>query len=157
MGGGGPLLATDLWPLAVGNSWTYSPDSKCAMPDVFQVAELAPYQGRMAYRFTDTCSPDGFWLSVVDGNIQQFAEAWHSNLAVPIEDGATWAWNDTYDFVWKSEPTVTVQMGTFHDCWRRVDPDNEAALSRVYCPGIGSVLSESPTEHYELTAYHVGP
>ena len=61
-------------------------------------------------------------------------------LAEPVEDGVAWATAiDTsyHEYKWESVGTVTVPVGTFDNCWKRVDLQNDGYLT--YCRGVGRV------------------
>ena len=156
----GPIQASDLWPLAVGNTWssTASVDDPTCDPDAMEVVGFELHEGRMAYRLTLSCTSDDLWVNVEGGSVYQFlGGAWKPSMAMPVEEGAVWDWDASYKFAWTKVASVTVKAGTFTDCWRRIDPKSDQAATRVYCPGVGGVLFERGAVRSELTAYHVGP
>lgn len=159
--GGGPVTATDLLPLAVGNSWTYSAttlSSGCDMPNQVDVISLEPYEGKMAFQLTDSCFDTGpSWLSVVDGTIQQFADEWRISIGAPVAEGSHWTYNPSVELEWRSAGTVTVEAGTFQNCWTRATVARPTDLERTYCPGVGRVLDVRAGARSELTAYHLEP
>lgn len=157
----GPVSAIDLLPLAVGNTWTYSAtmlSSGCDMPNEVNVISLEPYEGKMAFQLTDSCFDTGpSWLSVVDGTIQQFADAWRTSVGAPVSEGSRWTYNEVVEYEWQSAGAVTVPAGTFQNCWTRVTVDKPASIERTYCPGVGRVLDEREGVRSELTTYHLEP
>ncbi|HXK17995.1 MAG TPA: hypothetical protein VNG33_09340 [Polyangiaceae bacterium] len=160
--GGTPVLTPALlFPLAVGNKWTFSgpPLKGCAsgqFEESFTAYEL--HGGRMAYESVDTCQPNApVWLSEQDGAIAQFSGTdWAVSLAPPVEEGAEWD-SGGVRFGWHAVPTVTVPAGTFDNCWKRALVLYPDSFARTYCPGIGPTLDEDSGMRTELTAYVVAP
>jgi hypothetical protein len=157
--GGAAVVAADLLPLADGNNWTYSAAEEiegCTMANRLQVSGPESYEGRMAYRLVDSCSPDSPSLvSVNEGRIEQFSKQWDVTLGMPLAEGTTWQYSLGTTFKWQAVGTVTVPAGTFENCWKRVAMSQANATHRTYCPGVGRVLDERGEAKSELVSYEL--
>jgi hypothetical protein len=157
--GGGAVVAADLLPLADGNNWTYSAEEDiegCTMANHLQVTGPESYEGRMAYRLVDSCSPDSpSFVSVIEGRIEQFSKQWDVTLGMPLAEGTTWQYSVSTTFTWQAVGTVTVPAGTFENCWKRVAMSQANATHRTYCPGVGRVLDERGEAKSELVSYEL--
>jgi len=158
-GGGAELVAADLLPLAVGNTWTYSATdlySGCEMLNVLEVVSTEMHEGRMAYRVTESCTPDSdSWLSEVDGAIESFGAEWQVSMGMPVAAGTTWPYGTAIEFGWEEAGTVTVQAGTFENCWSRINVTTPTDMKRTYCPGVGRVLDARDDQRSELVSYQL--
>jgi hypothetical protein len=163
-GGAITTLATELFPLGMGYSWTTnapSVDSSCdpAYPDQ-EVYAVALVDGREAWVMTYPCfaqdPAEDALLAVIDGQIAQFlGSSWQTTLALPVEEGHTWTIQNEdmwLVFTWHAAGEVTVPAGTFTDCWRREEA-SEPGYGVTYCPGVGPVRWAYVSNTTELTAY----
>ena len=168
-GGQGTVLPSDLFPLALGNRWTYvllaDPTGYCdptyLSEEVYDTDEL---DGVSGFILTSPCyAPDPALdarLAFVDGEVvQRLEDAWQVVLAAPVEPNAAWDLpygGGTFNYSWSFEGEVTVPAGTFQNCWsRRLSPAEASPDIDVYCPGVGPVRRTSNDLTIELASYLV--
>jgi len=156
----------DLFPLAVGNSWTTNAPSAQAACDATypsqDVYATEEFNGQSAFLTSDVCfehNPDtDSRLAVIGGEIAQWLDSsWQVTLPLPVEEGHTWTIQiegTATEFRWAYAGDVTVQAGTFTGCWRR-ERTAEAGSFVTYCPGVGPVRWAGPAVAYEITSYDV--
>lgn len=167
-GGQSVTIPADLFPLAVGNIWTYSILEQ-PMPDFCdpehlteEVYALDTVGGREGFVTSAVCfapSDQDSRLAAVDGEIQQWiGDMWHVTLAAPLKDGHRWILDvgePPSEFSWQSTGTVTVPAGTFENCWSRVPVPVEAGVVVTYCLGVGPVRRASAAVTVEMTSYEL--
>ncbi len=141
----GPLTAHDLAPLAVGNRWTYTVTGdkfNCPVGSLSTTVEsLAPFAGREAYQVRDFCMPAELIAFSYEGDalLQNFGPTeWHTVMALPIQDGASWIFVDPVTITWHAVPSITVPAGAFNNCFMRT-VSQSPNLEATFCPGVGQV------------------
>ena len=140
-----------LFPLAMGNSWTYSvaavgTGSICATGSHEQhVVSANPTGGRDAFQVTNFCSGAAgtFDYATAAGDEIDFyyQTQWLTLISPPLEEGHMWPYFNT-SYHWHRETSVTVPAGTYDDCWTAVQ-DVSYTASLTYCRGVGLVRSYS--------------
>ena len=149
-GGGG---SGKLYPIAVGNTWTYDVAAlgsypSCAAGSHSQTVMSGPttLDGKQAYAITNFCSaitgtqpvsPD----PTSDAVYFYYNDTWLTFVSVPLTDGATWTYFNS-SYTWQRETSVTVPAGTFTDCWTAKQNVTYTAYL-TYCRGVGMVRSYS--------------
>lgn len=147
-GGGG---AMPLYPLAVGNRWTFTvasvgAGSVCAPGSYDQtVVSANPAGGRAAFQVTNWCTGAAgtYDYSEPGGDEVDFyyQSTWAPLVGVPLQEGHTWSYFNA-SYTWHRETSVTVPAGTWSDCWTaRQNVSYTAYLT--YCRGVGLVRSYS--------------
>jgi hypothetical protein len=162
-GGGGTganeIQPVDLYPLAVGNSWTFSvtpPNIFC--PDgteTLSVVDLAPYEGRDAYQLTDSCDPGAVsYLTIVEDHVEQWGNGtWQANLSPPLQTGFMWQFNGR-TLQWTDVGNQVVPAGTFDHCWdRSIVGEGMPAQQTTYCAGVGPVSGYFVESDVQLVSY----
>jgi hypothetical protein len=162
--GGAParLTAAALYPLAVGNRWSYAvteltTEVRCSSDTVSDITVIDKEEvaGREAFLITGPCEWSGeAHVAAVDDELQQFLGTWEAALAMPVEPGHQWLVMGMYLFEWRNAGSVTVPAGTFDDCWDRIAPD-EPGWSRTYCAGVGPVKEIADEYELRLVSYHL--
>jgi hypothetical protein len=152
------VLAIDLLPLTVGNSWEFDvlplnggmPFNCPLGPSTMTVAETLELDGRSAFRVVNLCGNDLF-LSIdgdaVDLHLDGEMPPWKRFMENPVEDGHEWLFALDLSFRWAFHGSISVPAGDFDNCWRREVVDNTNYI--VYCPGVGEVHSYQPEGEYE--------
>lgn len=160
-GGQGGAQPASLWPLAFGNSWTYTvtlstPDTLCeAGTRVVTATGPSAFEGKQAFAVSDVCGGADGHYAVEGGEVLEWAQGfWADSLAAPLEEGTSWVTDGTSTYSWKKAPTVTVPAGTFRDCWERTSSD-ALQFTKVYCPGIGLARATTAGRTAELTEHTV--
>ena len=62
---------------------------------------------------------------------------WSPVVDEPIQEDHTWPVFST-SYTWYSYGSITVEAGTFHDCWEKRQNVAYDSYS-VWCPGVGAV------------------
>lgn len=149
-----------LWPLTVGNSWTYETDhpliqgsGPCTDGYTTELVGMAQIMGRSAYEADTSCSDTPTYYSVsddgVDGYVSKVTQDFVPVIAAPVVEGATFESNHL-TFKWHELDSITVPAGTFHHCWERQLTNGTSPTSETYCPGVGLVQSNRNTFAYVL-------
>jgi hypothetical protein len=149
---GGSIMSKTLFPLAVGNQWTYAvaavgTGSICNAGSHSQrVISTNAVAGRPAFQLNSFCTAlpsvndyaagpkadqidfyyQGTWLTFLDPNLTQ---------------GHSWPYFNT-SFYWRHETQIVVPAGIYNDCWTTVQDVAYTAYS-TYCRGVGLVRSYS--------------
>jgi hypothetical protein len=150
-GGGGGGGSTKLFPLAVGNRWTYTvaavgTGAICATGLHDQTVVSANMAGsRPAFQLTNWCTgaPGTYDYSEPGGDAVDFYynSTWAPVIDLPLQEGHTWPYFNT-SYTWHRETTITVPAGTFTDCWTANQNVTYTAYL-TYCRGAGLVRSYS--------------
>jgi hypothetical protein len=150
-GGGSGGGVAPLYPLAVGNRWTYAvtavgAGAVCAagMHDQ-HVLGAAPAGGRPAFQLDNFCSGVGgsYDYSLPGGDEVDFYYngTWAPIIDLPLQEGHSWTYFNT-SYTWHRETSITVPAGTFGDCWT-ANQDVSYTAFLTYCRGAGLVRSYS--------------
>jgi len=136
-----------LWPLELGRAWHY--DLNCgacecdAMDWVVEVTAMVDIGGRDAFEVHEGCGLTDFGsYYAITGTLvekwNEFTETWDPMWEEPVVDGQVWSSGYTQ---WTAVPEITVDAGSFTDCWRAEAIGNPKVMGTgpVYCPGIGVV------------------
>lgn len=158
------LRATDYYPLAVGNEWTY-------------VATVGPAAERTT-RITGM--RDGYYVDDAQGMFKVDAGGLRDDrrymLAEPIERGRGWksivsvASTERYEIV-ETGFTVSTRAGIFKDCVQvrgtnRIDANRDLRVEWTYAPGVGIVRLATavrdgtrvvPQTAWELKSFKLAP
>jgi hypothetical protein len=150
--GSGSADHADLYPLAVGNTWTYNvtivgAGSTCS-PGTFSQSVLSanPAGGRAAYQVSDFCTAlagETYDYSTPGGDEVDFyyGSDWLELIDPTLVDGTSWTYANT-SYTWKRETSVTVPAGSYDDCWTANQNVSYTAYS-TYCRGAGLVHNYS--------------
>jgi len=140
-----------LYPIAVGNSWTFTvaavgAGSVCdAGTYMQQVVSANPVGGRAAFQMTDFCTGiSGTYDYATPGGDEvdfYYSGSWLTLVDPMLVDGHTWTYFNT-SYAWKRESSVSVPAGTYSDCWTAVQQVSYTAYM-TYCRGAGLVRSYS--------------
>jgi hypothetical protein len=170
-----------LFPLAVGNRWTYRvtagvpSSSPCPEGDhSTEILAASTVDGRAAFEANHVCdvgTPDavrfyahtdlGMQSQRCLGGATSCSGGWALGLPRPIVDGATFE-TRAGETRLRRVGSVTVAAGTFSECWEtRAEPPSP--LVSVYCTGVGPVAfsqkdeASPPSVDYalELTSFVV--
>jgi hypothetical protein len=160
-----PLRARDLYPLAIGNQWTY--EIHAAGQSVLRTIEIVSQQ-------------DGFFLDSKNGRLTQDKKGLRDGdrylIENPVEKGRSWfsvmsvESSEEFEIVDAGHP-CTVQAGTFGRCvvvraTTKLDPSRSIAIESTYAEGVGLVMLHSeqsdkgqamPVLDMELVAYKLTP
>jgi hypothetical protein len=143
----GPSPA-DLFPLAVGNSWTYADESPALPPE--------RRGGERTVRIVERTA-DGWFRDDERNELRAGPDCVNDRirrlLCAPIRVGAQWASvvsvssTERYEIAAVGVP-VTTPAGTFAGCVRvrsqnRAGPEASLVVDTTYAPGVGPVLIES--------------
>lgn len=149
--GGGTTADTSLYPLAVGNTWTYDvvavgAGSVCASgAHTTTILGTDTVDGREAFETTNWCSGVSGTDFIADGDgdevLFNYSGDWLRLIAEPIQAGYSWPYFNT-SYTWESAGSVTVPAGTFDDCWT-ARQDVTYTAYQTYCRGVGLVESYS--------------
>ena len=150
--GSGSSQHGDLYPLAVGNTWTYNvatvgAGSTCSAGTYSQTVQSAnSVGGRAAYQVTDFCTAlagETYDYSTPGGDEVDFyyGSDWLELIDPNLVAGETWTYANT-SYTWKRETTVTVPAGSYDDCWTANQNVSYTAYS-TYCRGAGLVHNYS--------------
>jgi hypothetical protein len=150
-GGGGGSGTPVLYPLAVGNRWTFSvaavgAGAICSPGSYDQrVVSANPAGGRAAFQLTNFCTGVGgtYDYSEPGGDEVDFyySNTWAPIVDVPLQEGHTWTYFNA-SYTWHRETSVTVPAGTWSDCWTAKQNVTYTAYL-TYCRGVGLVRSYS--------------
>ncbi len=150
-GSGTPSGSTALYPLALGNSWTYSVaavggGSICAAGTHEQHVVSANAVGsRAAFQMTNFCSGATSTYDYAPGTNDEidfyYSSQWLTLVDGTLTEGHMWPYFNT-SYQWHRESAVTVPAGTYDDCWTAVQ-DVSYTASLTYCRGVGLVRSYS--------------
>ena len=143
--GGGGGTTTALYPLAVGNRWTYTvtavgAGSSCAAGSFDQhVLGANAAGGRAAFQLDNFCSGAAgtYDYSQPGGDEVEFYDnaAWAPIIDLPLQEGHSWTYFNS-SYTWHRETSVTVPAGTFDDCWT-ANQDVTYTAYLTYCRGAG--------------------
>jgi hypothetical protein len=159
-GGSSGVTPVTLFPLAVGNQWTFQmtvtgPSPSCpAGPATDTITKMETVGGRTAFRLNDSClSPSGDYdYSLNAGQIDVEAQGmWYPYLAAPVQDGHSWS-DRSVTYTWRKVPSITVPAGTFSDCWSRY-PSLSVLDVATYCNHVGPVQYVGASGRKELVSY----
>lgn len=152
--GGNTHGASALYPLAMGNSWTYSvaavgAGSICAAGMYEQHAVSANMvAGRAAFQMTSFCSGVSSTYDYAPAATTTndevdfyYSSSWLTLVDPMLTEGHTWPYFNT-SYHWHREGTITVPAGSYDDCWTAVQNVSYTA-SLTYCRGVGLVRSYS--------------
>jgi hypothetical protein len=134
-----PLRAKDLYPLHVGNQWTY--EVRAAGQKVLRTIEILSQQ-------------DGFFLDSMNGRLAEDAKGLRDGdrylIENPVQRGHTWfsvmtIQNTEHFEILSAGHPCTVQAGTFGRCatvraTSQIDPARTIAIESTYAEGVGLVL-----------------
>lgn len=150
-GSGSSSGSTALYPLAAGDSWTYSvaavgTGSICAAGVHEQhVVSENMVAGRAAFQMTSFCSAvAGTYDYAPRGDDEvdfYYQGSWLTLVDPTLTEGRTWPYFTT-SYHWHREATVTVPAGSYDDCWTAIQNVSYTA-SLTYCRGVGLVRSYS--------------
>ncbi len=157
-GGGGDGGAPDgaagshaLYPLAVGDRWTYKvtlvgAGSVCAAGSHDQqVVSANAVGGRAAFQMTSFCSgiagAGDYSAPGGDEVDYYYSGRWAAIVDPTLVDGHAWSYFNT-SYHWRRESTITVPAATYDDCWTAVQDVSYTAYL-TYCRGAGLVRSYS--------------
>ena len=153
----GSVTAAQLFPLAVGNRWTYQVTSTAA--DCPSGSHDASIVGTMtegnetAFDFRDYCEDSSpTYLRAANDEVLEYQVDWARSLAQPVQDGYSWMFTQNFTLTWHAAGTVTVPAGTFQNCWDRLSMSGATLVTKTYCPDVGPV-KESGFEDVVLTSY----
>ena len=180
-GSAGEPTPESLFPLAVGNRWTYLvtttlPDSSpCpAGEHSTELVSSSTVDGRMAFEAKHVCDalmPEAvrfYAYSELGVETKRCAAGaagcgpnWVIGLPRPVAEQATFQALDGLRTVHRVG-RVTVPAGTFEECWE-TRGESPSPLVSVYCPGVGAVAfsqmdeTSPPSVDYalELTSFDV--
>jgi hypothetical protein len=146
-----PAGSTALYPIAVGDRWTYTvaavgAGSVCAAGSHDQqVVSANAAGGRAAFQMTSFCTgiagagdystPGGDEVDYL------YQTTWAAIVDPTLVEGHAWTYFNT-SYHWHRETSVTVPAGTYADCWTAVQNVSYTA-SLTYCRGVGLVRSYS--------------
>jgi len=168
-GGTAGVVPSDLFPLALGNSWTWVVINEATADTcdenylVEELYEADTVGGRDALIISSACAPPDLEqdarMAVVDQEVTQWIdEQWQVTLSAPVGGDHTWTIVSSGapgDYRWVATGEVTVPAGTFQNCWTRQLLPEEPTSIRTYCPGVGPVREEYPALTLELASYHL--
>jgi hypothetical protein len=150
-GGGGGGGTAALYPLAVGNRWSYNVQpvgggSICAPGSHDQhVLSANAAGGRPAFQLDNFCSGAAgtYDYSQPAGDAVDFyyQGSWAPLIELPLQEGHSWSYFNS-GYTWHRETSVTVPAGTFTDCWTAQQNVSYTAYL-TYCRGAGLVRSYS--------------
>jgi hypothetical protein len=147
-GGAGAPGPAELFPLAVGNSWTYLDRSPALPPGSRPPERTVRILSRTA---------DGFYRDSDRGELRVDGDCLRDRLrrllCAPVEAGRSWvsvtgvSSTERYEIVATGE-RVRTPAGTFGGCVRvrahvRAGPEAENVLELTYAPGVGPVRIET--------------
>jgi hypothetical protein len=133
-------------PIAMGNSWTYAVTVAGTYPDCSNgggtsaVTQHQTLDGKDAYLITSFCPGiQSVWYSA-DGDVVYAynGQTWILALDAPVVDGHTWS-NTLETFVWKDVGSITVNAGTFANCFEADVQDEAQYYAVTFCRGVGPV------------------
>jgi hypothetical protein len=147
----------NLFPLAVGNRWTFrvttpvASGSPCPAGDhSTEIVGRSTVGGRDAFEAKHVCdvgrldavrlyaySDVGVETQRCSGGVASCGSSWSVALPRPIVDGAQLEAPDG-ERVLRRVGRLSVEAGTFDDCWELRSPGS-APLLQVYCVGVGPV------------------
>jgi hypothetical protein len=157
-GGTRAVTPSDLYPLAVGNQWTFTTTANpgatalCKVGTVMNTINSSDMQlGRAAFEATSYCGAMTT-LSLSDNGVDQLLSgAWVTILAAPVSDGASWQTTQA-TYTWHGPLSIQVPAGSFDNCWKR-SPSTASLPDVSYCPGVGTVEIDDSTYTTVLTSY----
>lgn len=163
---GQTFAPAELFPLAVGNTWTYEVTEKtlgaCVSDPSETVASTVDIDSVTAFNLTSACfdrEEGDYSILAVNGAeiVQQMGGTWETTYATPLADGHSWTIaSGVYTFTWEQVGQVTVPAGTFEDCWRRpITPESESTENTTLCRGVGPVIRENSMWRLELSEYQL--
>jgi hypothetical protein len=140
-----------LYPMAVGDSWTFSvaavgAGSICAAGSHEQhVMSANAVGGRAAFQLTNFCTGvTGTYDYAVNGDNEvdfYYQGSWLTLVDPNLTEGHMWPYFNT-SYHWHRETSVTVPAGTYDDCWT-AEQDVSYTAYLTYCRGVGLVRSYS--------------
>jgi hypothetical protein len=150
-GSGSGSGSTMLYPLAVGDTWTFGviavgAGSICAAGSHMQAVQSAnAIGGRAAFQMTSFCTgitgTNNYATGPGDEIDFYYNTSWLMLVDPTLAEGTSWPYfNSTYH--WHRAGTVTVPAGTYSDCWTAVQDVSYTAYL-TYCRGAGLVRSYS--------------
>ena len=149
--GSGSSTSGALYPMAQGDSWTFTvaavgAGSICAAgTHVQQVVSANSVGGRAAFQLTSFCTgvSGTYDYAVVGDNEVDFyyQGTWLTLVDPNLMEGHSWPYFNT-SYHWHRESSVTVPAGTYNDCWT-AQQDVSYTAYLTYCRGVGLVHSYS--------------
>ena len=149
--GSGSGSAHGLYPLAMGDTWTFTVTavgggSICAPGSHSQAVTSANMiGGRAAFQMTSFCTGVGGtnnYSLMGDDEVDFYYNGGWLKLVDPmLVEGHSWPYFNT-SYHWHREGTITVPAGSFDDCWTAVQDVSYTAYL-TYCRGAGLVRSYS--------------
>jgi hypothetical protein len=149
--GSGSTGTSSLYPIAVGDSWTFNvaavgAGSTCSPGTYTQAVQSANATGgRAAFQMTDFCTgiTGTYDYSLPGGDEVDFYydSSWAVLVDPMLVDGHSWTYFNT-SYTWKRETSVSVPAGTYDDCWT-AQQDVSYTAYMTYCRGVGLVHSYS--------------
>jgi len=140
-----------LYPMAVGDSWTFSvaavgAGSICAAgTHMQQVLSANAADGRAAFQLSNFCTGVSATYSyAVNGDNEvdfDYQGTWLTLVDPNLTEGHMWPYFNT-SYHWHRETSVTVPAGTYNDCWT-AEQDVSYTAYLTYCRGVGLVRSYS--------------
>jgi hypothetical protein len=162
---GEAFVPAELFPLAVGNTWTHEVTEKspgaCVSEPAETVVSTVTIDGVPAFNLSSACfglAEGDYSTLAVNGPeiVQQLGGTWATTLAAPLADGHSWTISSgAYTFTWHEVGQVTVPAGTFDGCWRRAITPGETAETTTFCRGVGPVIRENSSWRLELSDYEL--
>jgi len=149
--GSGSGSSSALYPMAVGDQWTFTvaavgAGSVCAAGSHGQqVVSANAVGGRAAFQITSFCTGiTGTYDYSPMGNDEvdfYYNGTWLTLVDPTLTEGHMWPYFNT-SYHWHRESSVTVPAGTYDDCWT-ADQDVSYTAYLTYCRGVGLVRSYS--------------
>jgi hypothetical protein len=140
----GQASCESIFPMAAGYAWTFEVTEGSAacsagthVSEVVMVVEDDIIEAT-SYQLSSPCGGEGgFFYAAVGDSILINRGEWLTLFGEPIEEGGSWMDGEAVR-TWQEEGTVTVQAGTFDDCWRVLYEDNDDRYT-ILCRGVGRV------------------
>jgi hypothetical protein len=140
-----------LYPLASGNSWTFTvaavgDDVNCAPGSYTQsIVSANDVGGRTAFQMTNFCTEVSGTYDYAAGSGDEvdfyYSDSWLTLVDPTLVEGHSWTYFNT-SYTWHRETSVTVPAGTYDDCWT-ANQDVSYTAYLTYCRGVGLVRSYS--------------
>lgn len=144
----GPVTVESLFPLVVGNRWTYqttvttSPTSCQEGEHTTEILAAEEADGRHAFRASHFCQDTGTRLYAVTDEGLEVSTApggWGLFIPRPIVDGAQFG-KPEYRLELRRIGTMSVAAGSFEECWQ-VRPVMGDGVRQTFCNNVGNVES----------------
>ena len=145
---GGDPSPTNLWPLAVGATWTFQidPGTGCngGNTQTWVLSGMEQHVGYSSY-IVSVCGLARTHLRLEDGDlyISHYDNPWLLFMKAPVSNGATWM-NGSDNYQWLNAGSLNTPAGTFESCWTKLY--QSLGIEETFCQGVG------PVELYTLGA-----